>query len=107
VRHLAVGEACPINGAAVSRVLCSTCPEFVSYRSVDGVATVGCRWGEDVASWLRREMASAPLPDDPPAAPGAIGGAERSHRGLTGGISLAILVAAFGVGLALSAYERS
>ena len=111
VRHLAVGESCPIDGATVSRTMCSACPSFVSYRASAGTATVGCRWGEDVAGWLRREM------DGPGPQPGATFAHGRDrHRqsraagwvrgGLAASTSFAIFLTAFGVGLVLAAFER-
>jgi len=106
VRHLWVGDPCPIDATPVSRTHCSECPSFVSYRSARGGATIGCSWGEDVAGWLRREMATG----------GSRGRAAASRRParrhaqrrtprLAPGTSLGLFVAALGVGLALSALE--
>jgi hypothetical protein len=100
VRHLAVGQACPMDGAVVGRAHCSGCPSFVSYRLSGDVATVGCDWGQDVAAWLRREMRRrAPAARPPPSRPGR-------PPGLAPGTSFGIFLAAVGVGLVLSAFER-
>jgi len=98
VRHLAVGLSCPMDGTLVSRSHCSACPSFVSYRATEGVATVGCGWGDDVAGWLRREMRRAePAPEPSPRT--------RRNTGL-GGAGFGLFLAAFGVGLVLSTLER-
>jgi hypothetical protein len=100
VRHLSVGEPCPIDQTPASRTHCSACPSFISFRSSEGMATVGCSWGEDTAAWLRREMAAgrrarpqAPKPKRRPrVAPGA---------------SFGLFLTAIGVGIALSALEAT
>ena len=112
MRHLAVGQPCPIDAVPVSRSHCSGCPAFVSFRTSNEVATVGCAWGDDVVAWLRREMAPIRRPISPRMAPGAgrrTGPrAPRTRRrpGLAPGTSFGLFVAALGVGLVLSALER-
>ncbi|HSK52990.1 MAG TPA: hypothetical protein VLA44_09555 [Clostridia bacterium] len=121
MRHIAVGEPCPIDATPVGRTHCSACPWFVSFRSGDGVATVGCSWGEDVAAWLRREMSVSTTagggPLDAPLAGRDSAFARRLRRprsprvrsrsSFGAGASLGIFIAAVGMGLALSALERS
>jgi hypothetical protein len=115
VRHISVGQPCPVDSTPTSRAWCSGCPEFVSYRSRDGVATVGCRSGEDVAGWLRREMSH---PDIAPWLRRQMAGRSGStttpstramlpvrSRPMLGG-SVGVFLAAVGVGLLLSALER-
>ena len=106
MRHLWVGDPCPIDATPVSRTHCSECPSFVSYRSAKGGATIGCSWGEDVAGWLRREMttggshrrAAAHRRPSRPRAP------IRRPR-FAPGTSFGLFVAALGLGIALSALE--
>ena len=81
-----------------SRTQCSECPSFISFRSSEGVATVGCSWGEDMASWLRLEMATGRTAR--PRAPKP----KRRPR-LAVGASFGLFLTAFGVGIALSALE--
>ena len=81
-----------------SRTHCSACPSFISFRSFEGVATVGCSWGEDMASWLRNEMAAGR-----PARPRAPKPKRRPR--LAPGASFGLFLTAFGVGIALSALE--
>jgi hypothetical protein len=127
VRHLAVGEGCPIDAAPTSRRHCSGCPEFVSFRSSRGVATIGCEHGQDTVSWLRREMMTPVLalgPGDAAlakrpaiAAPrrtvsrrrtSAAPLQHRRHQGRAGnGPSVAMFAAAVGVGILLSALDRN
>jgi hypothetical protein len=101
VRHLVAGQPCPIDGAAAGRVHCSGCPSFVSYRLADDLGMVGCDWGEDVPTWLRREMRRTAPTQRPitSAAPRRVGR-------LGAGTSLGIFLAALGVGLVVSAFER-
>ncbi|MFL5779433.1 MAG: hypothetical protein ACJ761_10910 [Chloroflexota bacterium] len=56
MRHLLVGQPCPIDATPASRRHCEACPEFVSYRSSAGISTIGCEYGQNVVGWLRREM---------------------------------------------------
>ena len=106
MRHLWVGEPCPIDAAPVSRTHCSECPAFVSYRSAQGGATIGCSWGEDVAGWLRREMATGGAHRRAAAGRRSAGPrAPRRRPRLAPGTSFGLFVAALGVGLALSAFE--
>jgi hypothetical protein len=113
VRHLSVGEPCPIDTTPVSRTHCSVCPSFISFRSSEGVATVGCAWGEDIAGWLRREMGAARVRQRAGGAPKRAGSGGRPIRprapkrrpGFAAGKSFGLFVAAFGVGIALSALE--
>ena len=106
MRHLWVGEPCPIDAAPVGRTHCSECPAFVSYRSAKGGATIGCSWGEDVAGWLRRDMASGGTHRRAAAARRrARPRAPMRRPRLAPGTSFGLFVAALGVGLALSALE--
>ena len=106
MRHLWVGEPCPIDATPVGRTHCSECPSFVSYRAAKGGATIGCSRGEDIVGWLRREMATGAVHQ-------RAGAARRSTRPrapgrrsrLASGASFGLFVAALGVGLALSALE--
>jgi hypothetical protein len=114
VRHLAVGQACPMDGATVTRSHCSGCPSFVSFRMTDERAAVGCDWGEDVAQWLRRAMHAegGPTPDRAEGrvsagAPGARTVAPvRGGQPFRTGASIGFFLAAFGLGIALSGWER-
>jgi hypothetical protein len=112
-----MGEPCPIDAAPAGRIHCSTCPSFVSFRSSDGVATVGCASDEDVAGWLRREMGAVPGGGAQAPLAGRDSDFARRHRRpraprirprgtLRTGASLGLVVADFGVGLVLSAFER-
>ena len=113
MRHLSVGEPCPIDMTPVSRVLCSACPSFISFRSSEDIATVGCSWGEDMAAWLRREMGTGRARQRVGGAPGRAGSGGRPIRprapkrrpGLAQGMSFGLFLAAFGVGIALSAFD--
>jgi hypothetical protein len=113
VRHLSVGEPCPIDTAPVSRTHCSACPSFISFRSTEGVDTVGCSWGEDMVAWLRREMSVGRPRQRAGGAPRRAGSGGRSVRprapkrrpGFAGGTSFGLFLAALGVGIALSALE--
>lgn len=101
MRHLSVGEPCPIDATPVGRTHCSTCPSFISFRSSEGVAVVGCSWGEDIAAWLRSEMTvnrTRPARPTRPRAP------KRRQR-FAAGTSLGLFLAALGLGIALSALE--
>jgi hypothetical protein len=89
-----------VDQTPASRSHCSACPSFISFRSSEGVATVGCSWGEDTAAWLRREMSAgrstrlrAPKP-------------KRGPR-FVPGASFGLFLTALGVGIALSALEAS
>ena len=106
MRHLWVGDLCPIDAAPVSRTHCSECPSFVSYRSAKGGATIGCSRGEDVVGWLRREMATGGSHRRAAAGrrPAPLRAPRRRPR-LAPGASFGLFVAALGVGLALSALE--
>ena len=89
-----------MDGAPSGRTHCSECPSFISFRSSDGVATVGCSWGDDMASWLRREMLASR-----PARPRAPKPKRRPR--FAPGASFGLFLAAFGVGIALSALEAA
>ena len=107
MRHLAVGQACPMDGATVTRSHCSGCPSFVSFRAVQEVATVGCDWGDDVAGWLRREMSQSHGPlDGRSRAMVAARPAPQVRTAGPGAGVVGLFLAAFGVGIALSALER-
>ena len=106
MRHLWVGDPCPIDAAPAGRTHCSECPAFVSYRSAKGGATIGCSWGEDTLGWLRREMSTGG--SHRRAAAGrrfARPRAPRRRPRLAPGASFGLFVAALGVGIALSAFE--
>jgi hypothetical protein len=124
VHHRAVGQPCPIDGTPVERRHCSACTHFVSFRSSDGIDTIGCTWGQDMSAWLRTEMSTdsasgrgsrltgtsqralparssfRPAPPRPPA------GAIRTPIRASGGGRLAMLACAIGLGLFLSALDR-
>ena len=97
----------------VSRSHCSDCPSFISFRSSEGVDTVGCSWGEDMAGWLRREMSMGRPRQRVAGAPRRAGSGGRSVRprapnrrtGFAPGASFGLFLAALGVGIALSALE--
>ena len=97
-----------MDGAVVTRSHCSACPSFVSFRLALETATIGCDWGQDVAAWLRHEMST---PNGPARAgtasrvPAPRPPARRPAQPLTAS-AVGIFLAAFGVGLALSAWER-
>ena len=106
MRHLWVGDPCPIDATPVGRTHCSECPSFVSYRAAKGGATIGCSWDEDVVGWLRREMASGG--SHRRAAAGrrpTRSRAPRRRQRFAPGTSFGLFVAALGVGIALSAFE--
>jgi hypothetical protein len=103
VRHLAVADPCPMDRRSASRRACSPCGHFVSFRSSDGVDTIGCSWGQDTIGWLRREMTLATAPPRPGARQLA-GGRRASTR--SDGAALAVVAAAVGIGLLLSAFNR-
>lgn len=96
-----------MDGAVVTRSHCAPCPSFVSFRISADVGTIGCDWGDDMAGWLRREMGQrdSNLPTramrrtPSPLAP------RRSGTSL-GGAALGLFLAAFGVGIAMSAFEK-
>ena len=99
----------------VSRSHCSACPSFISFRSNEGVDTVGCSWGQDMAGWLRREMSVTRPRQRSVAAPRRAGSGGRSVRprvpkrraGFAPGASFGLFLAALGVGIALSAFEST
>jgi hypothetical protein len=113
VRHLSVGEPCPIDTTPVSRSHCSECPSFISFRSSEGVDTVGCSWGEDMTAWLRHEMTAGRPRQRVGGGPRRAGSGGRSVRprapkrrtGFAPGKSFGLFLAALGVGIALSALE--
>jgi hypothetical protein len=90
-----------MDGVAAGRVHCSGCPSFVSYRLADGHGTVGCDWGEDVPAWLRREMRRVAPTQRP-----VVSAIPRRVGRLGAGASIGIFLAALGVGLVVSAFER-
>jgi hypothetical protein len=104
VRHLSVGEPCPLDATPVSRTHCSTCPSFISFRSSEGVAVVGCSWGEDIAAWLRSEMGVNRTRPARPTRPTRPRAPKRRQR-FAPGPSFGLFLAALGVGIALSALE--
>jgi hypothetical protein len=97
----------------VSRSHCSDCPSFISFRSSEGVDTVGCSWGEDMAGWLRREMSAGRARQRAGGVSRRAGSGGRSVRprppnrrtGFAPGKSFGLFLAALGVGIALSALE--
>jgi hypothetical protein len=102
-----------MDSVPVSRSHCSDCPSFISFRSTEGVDTVGCSWGEDMAGWLRREMTVGRPHQRVGAVPRRAGAGGRSVRprtpkrrtGFAPGKSFGLFLAALGVGIALSAFE--
>jgi hypothetical protein len=102
-----------MDGVPVSRSHCSECPSFISFRSTEGVDTVGCSWGQDMAGWLRREMGVGRRRQRAGAAPRRAGSGGRPVRprspgrrtGFAPGRSFGLFLAALGVGIALSALE--
>jgi hypothetical protein len=86
---------------------CSGCPEFISFRSSERVATVGCSWGEDTAAWLRREMAAGGPPRRVAEASRPVRPRAPMRPRFAPGASIGLFLTAFGVGIALSALEPS
>ena len=113
MRHLAVGQACPMDGATVTRSHCSGCPSFVSFRMTNERATVGCDWGDDVTAWLRREMRTeGHATDGRTEARAAVPARRRRIAASTAGqprrpaSPIGFFLAALGIGIALSAWDR-
>ena len=109
MRHLAVAEPCPIDRRAVGRRACSECTHFVSFRSSAELDTIGCSWGEDTIDWLRREM--TPLAARHVTADRSTTGRIVRRPGAvpvrtSDGTALAVVAAAVGIGLLLSAMNR-
>lgn len=104
-----------MDATPASRTHCSECPSFVSFRSSEGIATVGCSWGEDMVAWLRHEMAVSGTHRRSLSGPRRVGGGApgrlsrprppRRRPGLAPGTSLGLFLAALGVGMVLSALE--
>jgi hypothetical protein len=109
-----------MDGATVTRSHCSGCPSFVSFRITNERAMVGCDWGDDVTGWLRREMRAGGSSAErrPEGRPAAVRAADRPihplRRGdirpsqpLRHGSPIGFFLAAFGLGIALTAWDRA
>jgi hypothetical protein len=103
-----------MDGATVTRSHCSGCPSFVSFRMTNERAMVGCDWGNDVTAWLRREMRSDGQATEGRIEARAAAAAVRRPRVATArpgqprraGSSVGFFLAALGIGIALSAWDR-
>lgn len=105
MRHLAVAEPCPMDRRPVGRRTCSSCSHFVSFRSSEALDTIGCAWNEDTVGWLRRQMTPGVVPGDARRAVAAAGD-RRASAVRSDGAALAVVAAAVGIGLLLSAFNR-
>ena len=98
-----------MDGAVVTRSHCAPCPSFVSFRISTDVGTVGCDWGQDMTGWLRREMSrrhdNLPVARAARSVPAPFG-PRRTGSPLGAGAAFGIFLAAFGVGVAMSALEK-
>lgn len=98
-----------MDGAVVTRSHCAPCPSFVSFRVSVDVGTIGCDWGDDMTGWLRREMSrrdrNVPTRAVTRRMPASV---ERRRSGASFALSASfgVFLAAFGVGLAMSAFEK-